>query len=363
MKFPYILFLSLGLFLNGNSQDLKPQLPSLCKQYQEFFLIGAAVSPQVLKSADSTLVIDQYNSLVCENQMKPMWIQPQENVFMFKNADYVVAFAKRHNMKLRGHTLVWHNQTPGWFFKDGDKPASKELLAERMHKHIQTLVSRYKDDVYCWDVVNEAVSEEKDEYLRTSSPWYKIMGEDFIELAFRYAHEANPKAKLFYNDYNAWQPEKRDKIIRLVKSLKDKGVQVDGIGMQGHWKIGSPTKEQIETAIDMFSALGVTVQITELDVSVYQSDKDKEVKMTPELEQQQADYYQMCFDVFREKKDKVSSVTFWGAADNHTWLDNFPVRGRKNYPLLFDTKLQPKKAFNQIIKIEASPKPLPKEGA
>lgn len=351
MKKLLLLIVLANLILVCHSQDKNQTqlIPSLCEKYRDFFPIGAAVSPRVLKSADSILIINQYNSLVAENHMKPMWIQPKENTFIFENADYVAAFAKRHNMKLRGHTLVWHNQTPDWFFKEGDQPASKEVLKERMHKHIQTIVSRYKDSVYGWDVVNEAVSEKKGEYLRSTSPWYKIFGEEFIELAFRYAREANPKAMLFYNDFNSWQPEKRDKIIRLVKSLQEKGIKVDGIGMQGHWKIGSPTKEQIETAIDMYSALGVTVQITEFDVSIYQSDQDKQVEMTPELEQQQADYYQMCFEVFRSRKDKISGVTFWGAADNYTWLNNFPVRGRKNYPLIFDIKLQPKKGFFQVV--------------
>lgn len=351
MKNLLFIFLLIITTLAGNSQvtNQNQLLPSMYKKYQAFFPVGAAVSPRVLKTADSILVISQYNSLVCENHMKPMWIQPKENFFSFGNADWVVAFAKRHNMKLRGHTLVWHNQTPDWFFKNGDQPVSKEVLKERLRKHIQTVMSHFKDVVYCYDVVNEAVSEEKNEYLRTSSPWYKILGEEFIHLAFRYAREADPKAKLFYNDYNAWQPEKRDKIIRLVKSLQEKGIKVDGIGMQGHWQIGTPTKEQIETAIDMFAALGVEVQITELDVSIYKNDSDKQIEFTPELEQRQANYYQMCFEVFRAKKDKISGVTFWGAADNHTWLDNFPVRGRKNYPLLFDTRLQPKKAFGQVV--------------
>jgi len=355
MKKLLVLVVSLSLFFSGHSQILGDV--SLYKKYQAYFPIGAAVSARVLKSADTVLIISQYNSLVAENHMKPMWIQPKENAFSFANADLIAAFAKRHNMKLRGHTLVWHNQTPNWFFKEDDQPVSKEVLKERMRKHIQTVVSRYKDAVYGWDVVNEAISEEKGEYLRTSSPWYKILGEEFIELAFRYAHEADPKAKLFYNDFNTWQPEKRDKIIRLVKSLQEKGVPIDGIGMQGHWKIGSPTKKQIETTIDMFAALGVTVQITEFDVSMYQSDKDIQGEMTPELEQQQADYYQMCFEVFRAKKDKISGVTFWGVADNYTWLNNFPVRNRKNYPLLFDTKLQPKKAFDQVVNFNQSTSP------
>ncbi len=358
MKYFFLLFVSFGLFFMGHSQVAKSGgVPLLCQKYQIWFPIGAAVSPRVLKSADTILIISQYNSLVCENHMKPMWIQPRENTFTFASADSIALFALRQNMKLRGHTLVWHNQTPGWFFKEGDQPASKELLKARMRNHIQTVVSHYKDEVYVWDVVNEAISEKKDEYLRNDSPWFKIMGEDFIELAFRYAHEANPKAKLFYNDFNAWQPGKRDKIVRLVTSLQEKGVQVDGIGMQGHWKIGSPTKEQIETTIDMFAALGVAVQITELDVSIYHSGQDKEGELTPELEQQQADYYQMCFEVFRSRKDKISGVTFWGAADNHTWLNNFPVRNRKNYPLLFDTSLQPKKAFDQVVNFNSDSDP------
>ena len=349
MKDSILVFMLICISWIVSSQVTPQDIPSLSSKYRDYFPIGAAVSPRVLKSADSVLVISQFNSLVCENHMKPMWTQPGENSFTFENADWVAAFAKRHQMKLRGHTLVWHSQTPDWFFKEGDQPVSKEVLKERLRKHIQGVVSHFKGEVYCYDVVNEVISDNKNEYLRSTSPWVKILDSEFIELAFRYAREADPEAKLFYNDYNAWQPEKRDNIIRLVKSLQEKGIKVDGIGMQGHWQIGSPTREQIETAIDMFAALGVEVQVTELDVSVYQSDNDKQVEMTPELEQQQADYYQMCFEVFRAKKDKMSGITFWGVADNKTWLDNFPVRGRKNYPLLFDTKLQPKKAFNTVI--------------
>ena len=350
MKNISCLILFLSFLYSGQSQDAKPvKLISLAQKYQSFFPIGAAVSPGVLRSADSVLIISQYNSLVCENQMKPALVHPHENVFTFKDADFVAAFAKRNGMKLRGHTLVWHQQTPDWFFKDGDQPVSKERLKERLRKHIETVVSRYKEVVYCWDVVNEAISDKQDEYMRPASPWVKILGDEFIELAFRYAREANPNAKLFYNDYDTWHPEKRDKIIRLVKSLQAKGIKIDGIGMQGHWQIGSPTKAQIETTIDMFAALGVKVQITEFDVSVYQSDQDKQIELTPQLDQKLADYYQMCFEVFRAKKDKISGVTFWGAADNHTWLDNFPVKNRKNYPLLFDTRLQPKKAFSQVV--------------
>jgi len=350
MKNLFLLLFSMCLSFDGQCQ-IQPQnkIVSLAEKYLSFFPIGAAVSPRILSSSDSALVISQFNSLVCENQMKPESVHPLENKWTFQDADIVAAFAKRHHMKLRGHTLVWHQQTPGWFFKDGDQEVSKEVLKERLQKHIQTVVSRYKDEVYCWDVVNEAISDKKDEYFRKDSPWYKILGEKFIELAFQYAHEANPNVKLFYNDYNTTNPEKREKIIRLVKSLQEKGIQIDGIGMQGHWKIGYPNREQIATTIDQFAALGLRVQITELDVSAYQSNKEEKTEMTPELDQKLADYYKMCFEVFREKKDKISGVTFWGVADNKTWLDNFPVRGRKNYPLLFDTNLQPKKAFYEVM--------------
>jgi len=324
--------------------------PTLKDKYKKYFPIGAAVSPRVLRSADSVLVISQFNSLVCENQMKPALVQPTEGVFTFKDADFVVAFAQRNKMTLRGHTLCWHAQTPDWFFKEGDKPVSKEVLKERLRKHVEAVVSRYKGKVYCWDVANEVISDKDDEYLRSSSPWVQILGEEFLEVAFKAARAADPKAILFYNDYDSEKPVKRDKIIRLVKSLKDKGVPVDGIGMQGHWKIGSPTRDEIATAIDMYSALGVTVQFTELDVSVYQSDDQKQVtELSPEVDKQLADYYKMCFEVFREKKKKISGVTFWGVADNVTWLDNYPTRGRKNYPLLFNTKREPKQAFNEVV--------------
>jgi endo-1,4-beta-xylanase len=343
--------LALSVFVASMFLSLVSQAqPTLKDKYKKYFPIGAAVSPRVLKSADSTLIITHFNSLVCENQMKPALVQPTEGVFTFNDADFVVNFAQRHKMKLRGHTLLWHSQTPQWFFKEGDNPVSKEVLKERLRKHIQTVVSRYKGKVYCWDVCNEVISDKDDEYLRSTSPWFKALGEEFLEVAFKAAREADPKALLFYNDYDSEKPVKRDKIVRLVKSLKDKGVPVDGIGMQGHWRIGSPTKQEIETAIDMFSALGVTVQLTELDVSVYESKEQKDpITMTPEMDQKLADYYKMCFEVFREKKKKISGITFWGVADNFTWLDNYPVRGRKDFPLLFDTKREPKKAFYEVV--------------
>jgi endo-1,4-beta-xylanase len=233
------------------------------------------------------------------------------------------------------------------------------VLLQRLKDHITTVVNRYKGDVYAWDVVNEAIDDNNSLYLRNSA-WYRICGEEFIAKAFEYAHAADPKAILFYNDYNTEMPGKRDRIYRLVKSLKDAGVPIHGVGLQGHWSVNNPSKEELEKSIQMFSSLGLQVQITELDVSVYggrqggqliQGRRDTTAIFTPEMEQLQRDKYKMVFDVFRQHKDKITGVTFWNVSDRYSWLDG---RGRKNYPLLFDMNRQPKKAYWDVVSFNQS---------
>ena len=324
--------------------------------YQNYFPIGVAVNVRAIQSADSTLIIREFNSLTPENDMKMGPIHPAENRYNWGNADAIVAFAQRHNMRVRGHNLCWHNQAPAWMFKDGDKTASKELLLRRLKQHIDTVVTRYKGKLYAWDVVNEAISDKPDEYLRPSE-WLKICGEDYIAAAFRYAHEADPNAVLFYNDYNEISPVKREKIYRLVKSLKDAGVPINAVGLQAHWAVNEPSKGQLDSTIKRFTDLGLKVQITELDISVYPKEhearerrpEDDNTAFTPEREQQQIDKYKMSFELFRKYRKSLSGVTFWNISDRYTWLDNFPVRNRKDYPLLFDQNGQPKKAFWEVV--------------
>jgi endo-1,4-beta-xylanase len=325
--------------------------------YKDFFPIGVAVSPQALKTDQATLIVEQFNSMTPENAMKMGPIHPKENEYFWSHADSIVAFAQRNNLKLRGHTLCWHSQTPKWLFTDEKGvTVSKEVLLKRLKDHITAVATRYKGKVYAWDVVNEAISDKPDEFLRNSE-WLKICGEEYITKAFQYAHEADPNALLFYNDYNEINPVKREKIFKLVKSLKDAGVPIHGVGLQGHWALNEPSRSQLDSTLTRFSELGLKIQITELDISVYPKEhtarerkaEDYDSNFTKEKEAKQIEVYKMCFELFRKHKDAISGVTFWNISDRHSWLDNFPVRGRKDYPLLFDKDLKPKKAYWAVV--------------
>jgi endo-1,4-beta-xylanase len=326
------------------------EVPSLHEAYAEQFLIGTAVSPAVLETT-GPLIVRHYNSLTAENQMKFAEIHPEEGRYTFEQADRIADFAKKHGMRLRGHTLVWHNQTPDWVFDGGDgRPASRDMLLARMKSHIGTVVGRYRGTVYGWDVVNEAVNDGEGERLRRSR-WLEIIGEDYIRKAFEYAHEADPDAVLFYNDYNETNPVKRKHIYGLVKDLLDEGAPIHGIGLQGHWSIYGPPIEEIRDAIELYASLGLQLQITELDISMFRHE-DRRTDLsepTPEMIELQRQRYEDIFRLFRSYKDVITSVTFWGAADDHTWLDHFPVRNRKNWPLLFDERHAPKPCFWAVL--------------
>ena len=326
--------------------------------YQDYFPIGVAVSSSNLQGDESSLIQHQFNSITPENVMKMAAIHPKENLYYWNDADSVVSFAQRNGLKVRGHNLCWHQQTPDWMFKDSaGNPVTKNVLLKRLKDHITAVVNRYKGKIYAWDVVNEAVSDKTDEYLRNSL-WYQICGEEYIAKAFEYAHEADPSAILFYNDYGEIHPAKRKKIIRLINELKEAKVSVNAIGLQCHWKINEPTKLQLDSTLNEFSALGLPLQITELDISVYPKQKANNTDIirvatdtlyTPEREQLQTASYKLCFELFRKYKANISGVTFWNLSDRHSWLDNFKGRKRKDYPLLFDKNLQPKKVYGAII--------------
>jgi endo-1,4-beta-xylanase len=333
-------------------------IKALKEHYKDYFEMGVAVTPQSLKSDEAQLILHHFNSLTAENAMKMGPIHPRPDKYNWSGPDSIAAFAKRHNMKLRGHTLTWHNQAPKWFFTDSaGKAISKDELFRRMKEHITSVVTRYKDIVYAWDVVNEVISDDPKEYYRNSE-FYKIAGEEFITKAFQYAHEADPKALLFYNDYNEISPSKREKIFQLIKKLRADGVPVHGLGLQGHWAINEPSYGQLDSTLKRFSELGIPLQITELDISVYPKEhnardrkaSDYDTVFSKEKEQKQMEVYKMCFELFRKYKDHITSVTFWNISDRTSWLDNFPVLNRKDYPLLFDAKLEPKKAFWEVVK-------------
>lgn len=325
--------------------------------YKDYFPIGVAVSPQLFDDMPSAALINKhFSSMTAENVMKMGPIHPEENRYIWAPADKIVEFAQKNGKLLRGHTLCWHNQTPSWFFqKDGRKVTKEELLA-RLKTHITDVVTRYKGKVYAWDVVNEAVPDGGDKLFRETE-FYKIIGEEYIEKAFEYAHAADPKAKLFYNDYNTENATKRERIYQLLKKLKAKGVPINGVGLQGHWSIYEPSAAELEESITRLASLGLEIQFTEVDVSVYRKRHERstepfkgKAEFTPEMAEKQAEHYKMLFEVFRKHKDKITSVTFWNLSDRRSWLDDFPVKGRKDYPLLFDQNQQPKKAFWEVVK-------------
>ena len=325
--------------------------------YKNYFAMGVAVSPRALKTEEAGLVVKHFNSVTAENAMKMGPIHPRENEYAWQDADSIVAFARRHNMKVRGHTLCWHNQTPRWMFVDvAGNQVTKTVLLQRLKDHITAVVNRYKGSIYAWDVVNEAISDKPGEYLRPTK-WLEIIGEEYIASAFEYAHAADPHAMLFYNDYNEISAVKREKIYRLVKELKQAGVPVHGIGLQGHWAVNEPSRQQLDSTLKRFSELGLKLQITELDISVYPKEhdarerrpEDANASFTSEREQQQLEQYKMSFELFRKYRKHITGVTFWNISERYSWLDNFPVRGRKDYPLLFDKDLKPKKAFWEVV--------------
>lgn len=339
------------------AQQRSADIKGLKDYYINHFPIGVAVTPRQLQdSAQRKLILTQFNSVTAENAMKMSLIHPEEDRYNWEGADAIVDFAVSNGLKVRGHTLCWHNQAPKWMFYDqtGNR-VTREVLLSRLKKHIQTVVSRYKGKIYAWDVVNEAISDNPGDFLRNSL-WYQICGEDFIAKAFEYAHEADPKAILFYNDYNTEYPEKRQRIYKLLKKLLDAGVPVDAVGLQGHWSVKDPSEEMLKNAIEQYASLGIKVQVTELDVSIYTDGNIAEQAGTagvtgfsPELQQRQADQYGKFFKVFRQYKGILTGVTFWNLSDRYSWLDNFPVRGRKNYPLLFDKDLKPKSAYWNVV--------------
>ena len=313
----------------------------------DYFYMGVAIPPSFIdnqKKAD--LIKRHFNSVTAENDMKWSYLQPTEGNYTFTNADKIIAFAQANDMKVRGHCLCWHNQVPAWIFKDGTSTATKELVLQRLRTHITTVITHFKDKVYAWDVVNEAIDDGYSTYR--ASQWYTICGEDYIFEAFKAARAADPEAKLFYNDYTAIYPTKRDKIYDLLVKLKAQNL-VDGIGLQGHWNISYPASSLIDDALNKYKTLGLQIQVTEMDVSVYTSNSDPESPYSASLAQQQTIAYKRYFLAFRNFKDAITGITFWGLADDNTWLDNFPVKGRKNYPLLFDGNLDPKPAYFEVI--------------
>lgn len=352
-KYSVASFLLLIFTLTSSFVYAQADTKGLQDRYRNYFDIGVSVTPWSVKNDEAALLLTEFNSLTAENAMKMGPIHPRSDHYNWAPADSIAAFARKNGLKMRGHALIWHQQTPAWFFTNekGDT-VSREVLLTRMREHITAVVNRYKDVVYAWDVVNEAISDTRSEFYR-SSAFYRIIGEEFIEKAFEWAHAADTSALLFYNDYNEIDSIKRGKIIQLIGRLKQKGIPIHGAGLQAHWAINEPTEQQLEKTLADFAATGLILHITELDISVYPKEHqarnkkptDTDTVFSAQKEQQQLALYKMVFEKFRKYHAAIHSVTFWNISDRHSWLDNFPVQGRKDYPLLFDKNLKRKKAY------------------
>ncbi len=330
--------------------------------YQDYFMIGVAVNQRNVTNAEQMeLIKKEFNSITCENDMKPEPTEPQEGQFNWDNADRIANFCRANGIKLRGHCLMWHSQIGRWMTSDNP---TKEVFYQRMKNHIQAVVSRYKDVVYCWDVVNEAMTDDKNaEDPYRQSVMYKLCGDEFIAKAFQFAREADPNALLFYNDYNECDPVKSKRIYNMVKKMKDAGVPIDGIGMQGHYNIYGPTVQEIDDAINLYKTIVKHIHVTELDIRVNEEMggqlrfSTEGVAVSDSIKQHLADQYARVFGVFRNHKDVIDCVTFWNLSDRDSWL------GARNYPLPFDENYQPKMAYDYIKNMKSPAWDLPKRPA
>jgi endo-1,4-beta-xylanase len=360
--------------MNVKEQDVKV----LKDVYKDAFLMGTAVTPAITNGIDKAsqdIVISHFNTITVENVMKAALINPEPGVYRFGPADDFVAFGAKHNMFIVGHTLVWHNQCPAWFFTNASgKPNSKAEQIERLREHIRVVAGRYAGKVHAWDVVNEVIDNDGS-YRPTT--WVNAFGngDTLVKYAFQFAAEFAPNTELYYNDFNAWRPEKREGIVRLVKTLQKQGIRIDGVGMQGHWGLNYPKTKYIEKAIDAYAACGIKVMITELDVDVLPLTKEGQIigqgmadkqfqleefktfldpypKQLPDsMQTQLANRYAELFGIFYRKKDKIARVTLWGVDDGMSWKNDYPIPGRTNYPLLWNRDKTAKQALKAVLSV------------
>lgn len=314
---------------------------SLKEVYKDYFKIGAAVNTENVDTCKD-LIIKHFNSITCENAMKFADTEPEEGRFTFEAADKIYGFAKANNIPVRGHNFVWHRAVPDWLFKNTDR----EGLLRRLENHIKTVAEKYPD-IYCWDCINEGI-DDHDGYLR-NTPWLETVGADYFVKAFEIAAKYI-SAPLFYNDYNEFDPIKRKKIIKKVREIKSMGARIDGIGLQCHLGLNLEfDPDEVKRGIEEFAELGFRLQITEHDVSNYPY-ADREMHTAPTFEEykRQTRIFKEFFGILREYGNEIEAVTFWGVADDTSWLNYFPVRGRKNGGLLFDEEHEPKESFYAI---------------
>ena len=374
MKNKHIVSMALcSLFLmacGSNVSKMTVSEKSLKEVVGDKFLMGVALNVRQSSGMETSalkIVKRHFKAIVAENRMKSEEIQPKEGEFHFEDADRLVQLGLDNGMTVTGHCLIWHSQLPEWFcVDDKGKDVSPEVLKQRMKTHIQTVVGRYKGKIKGWDVVNEAIMEDGS-YRK--SKFYEILGEEFIPLAFQYAHEANPDAELYYNDYGMDVPGRREGVVKLVRSLKEKGLRIDAVGTQGHMGMDYPDTRRFEESMLAFAAAGVKVMITEWEMSALPTARrsanisdtvafKKSLNPYPDalpdsVNQAWNKRMQEFFQLFEKHADIVERVTAWGVTDEDSWKNNFPIRGRKDYPLLFDRNYQPKDFVRKMIE-EAS---------
>ncbi len=337
--------------------------------FKNDYLIGTALSTQQVLSKDPKAMKcleENFNSISPENLLKWDAVNPLPGKFNFAPADSYVALGEKYHMFIIGHCLVWHSQVPRWVFQDSTgKPVTREVLLTRMKDHIFAVVGRYKGRINGWDVVNEAI-EDNGQLRKTK--WLNIIGNDYIEKAFEYAHEADPNAELYYNDYNQWMPGKRAAVVKLINDLKSKGIKITGIGIQGHWGLDYPPMASIDSSMKAYTDAGCKIMITELDMDILpnpfnntSADVSKRFELTKKsnpyatglpdsVETKEANRYAEFFKLFLKYKGSLTRVTFWGMSDAQSWRNNWPIWGRSAYPLLFDNNYQPKPAYFSVIK-------------
>ncbi len=364
LTFTAIVFLQHSKAQNPSSVIKKTdKKASLKNSFKNYFLIGAAINAAQIEEKEpnaAILIPQQFNSITPENIMKCEVIHPQWDKYNFDLADKYVAYGKKNKMFIVGHTLVWHSQLSPFI----NNIQSSDSLMMFMTNHINTVAGRYAGKVNSWDVVNEALNE--DGTLRKSI-FLEKLGEDYLRKAFELAAKADPKAELYYNDYNIEQPKKRAGAIKLIKKIQASGTKIDGVGIQAHWSINGPPLQDIENSIIEFSALGLKISFTELDLTVLPNpwdlkgaDVNQNFEGSPfmnpypnglpdSLQRKLAKGYEDLFKLFIKYKNKIERVTFWGVNDGQSWLNGWPIKGRTNYPLLFDSNFKPKLAYKKVM--------------
>jgi endo-1,4-beta-xylanase len=343
--------------------------PTLKEKFKDDFMIGAALNRRQILEEDARgvpIITREFNTITSENVLKWSSVHPAQDKYDFAVPDRFVSFGEKHKMFVVGHTLVWHRQTPNWVFEDNKgNPIDREKLLRRLREHIMTVVGRYKGRIQGWDVVNEALNQDG---TMRQSPWMRIIGEDYLAKAFAFAHEADSAAELYYNDYDLELPAKRKAAVQLIQRLKAEGVPIKAIGLQNHNRLDWPSPADEDATIKVFADLGIKVNITELDVDVLPrttgvgADYAVDVEVTPELnpftkdlpdsvQQSLAKRYAELFRVYLKHRQAIDRITFWCVTDGDSWLNNWPITGRTNHPLLFDRAGRPKPAFDSVIKL------------